>query len=168
MVNDRTITGTAAGNSEMKDANTAAAAAEGPHQAIGEKIRKAPHIGRDTGADVVGSSEVAKTLTASRGTGFRSNGTPIEGVAITRTGPRRFTPRECERLMGYPDGYTAIMYRNKPACDSPRFKALGNSIVVPILHCLGRRIARAFSTNSPPELAARPTPRMQDDRAVDP
>jgi DNA (cytosine-5)-methyltransferase 1 len=168
MVNDRTNNGTAVGNSDMKDGNNAAVAAEGSYQAISEEIRNAPQIERDTGVDVVGSSEVAGTLTASRGTGFRSNGTPIEGVAITPMGPRRFTPRECERLMGYPDGYTAITYRNKPACDTPRFHALGNSIVVPILHCLGRRIAKAFTTNSLTELAARPTPRMQDDRTVDP
>lgn len=46
---------------------------------------------------------------------------------------RRLTPTECERLMGFPDGWTAIPYRNKPAdaCpDGPRYKALGNSWAV--------------------------------------
>lgn len=40
---------------------------------------------------------------------------------------RRLTPTECERLMGVPDGFTAITYRGKPAADDPRYKALGNS-----------------------------------------
>lgn len=40
---------------------------------------------------------------------------------------RRLTPRECERLMGVPDDFTAITYRGKPAADGPRYKALGNS-----------------------------------------
>jgi DNA (cytosine-5)-methyltransferase 1 len=44
---------------------------------------------------------------------------------------RRLTPTECERLMGFPDGWTAIPYRNKPdAPDGPRYKALGNSWAV--------------------------------------
>lgn len=55
---------------------------------------------------------------------------------------RRLTPRECERLMGFPDDYTAIMYRGKPAADGPRYKALGNSMAVPCMRWLGERIAR--------------------------
>ena len=55
---------------------------------------------------------------------------------------RRLTPLECERLMGFPDGYTAIPYRSQPcASDGPRYKALGNSMVVPVMAWLGRRIA---------------------------
>lgn len=40
---------------------------------------------------------------------------------------RRLTPTECERLMDVPDGFTAIIFRGKPAADGPRYKALGNS-----------------------------------------
>jgi len=57
------------------------------------------------------------------------------GVAV-----RRLTPRECERLMGFPDDYTLIPYRGKPAADGPRYKALGNSMAVPCMHWIGRRI----------------------------
>lgn len=57
---------------------------------------------------------------------------------------RRLTPVECERLMGYPDGYTAILYRNKPAADSPRYRALGNSMAVPIVRWLCERITKAI------------------------
>ena len=56
---------------------------------------------------------------------------------------RRLTPTECERLQGFPDGYTAIPWRGKPAdqCpDGPRYKALGNSWAVPNVAWIGRRI----------------------------
>tara|TARA_R110000824_G_scaffold168715_1_gene345691 strand:- start:78 stop:569 length:492 start_codon:yes stop_codon:yes gene_type:complete len=56
---------------------------------------------------------------------------------------RRLTPRECERLMGFPDSFTKIPYRGKAAeqCpDGPRYAALGNSIAVPVLKWIGDRI----------------------------
>jgi DNA (cytosine-5)-methyltransferase 1 len=61
-----------------------------------------------------------------------------EGMAV-----RRLTPRECERLQGFPDDYTAIEYRKKPAADGPRYKALGNSMAVPVMAWIGQRIAAA-------------------------
>ena len=54
---------------------------------------------------------------------------------------RRLTPRECERLQGFPDDYTLIPYRGKPAADGPRYKALGNSMAVPVMRWIGQRIA---------------------------
>lgn len=53
---------------------------------------------------------------------------------------RRLTPRECERLQGFPDDYTLIPYRNKPAADGPRYKTLGNSMAVPCMRWIGERI----------------------------
>ena len=56
---------------------------------------------------------------------------------------RRLTPVECERLQGFPDNYTAIPWRNKPAdqCpDGPRYKSLGNSWAVPVVRWIGERI----------------------------
>lgn len=56
---------------------------------------------------------------------------------------RRLLPVECERLQGFPDDYTAIPWRKKPAdqCqDGPRYKALGNSWAVPVAAWIGRRI----------------------------
>jgi len=56
---------------------------------------------------------------------------------------RRLTPVECERLQGFPDNYTAIPWRGKPASecpDGPRYKALGNSWAVPVVRWIGRRI----------------------------
>ena len=57
---------------------------------------------------------------------------------------RRLMPLEWERLMGFPDDYTLVPYGGKPAelcADSPRYKALGNSIVIPVLRWIGERIA---------------------------
>ena len=53
---------------------------------------------------------------------------------------RRLMPIECERLQGFPDGYTDVPYRNKQAADGPRYKALGNSMAVNVMRWLGRRI----------------------------
>ena len=53
---------------------------------------------------------------------------------------RRLTPRECERLQGFPDDYTLIPYRNGTAKDGPRYKALGNSMAVPVMRWIGERI----------------------------
>lgn len=60
----------------------------------------------------------------------------------TATAVRRLTPRECERLQGFPDDYTAIEYRGKPAADGPRYKALGNSMAVPVMRWILSRIER--------------------------
>ena len=83
---------------------------------------------------------VAHTL---KGRGFNGSedgtgrGTPLVPVAMA---VRRLTPRECERLQGFPDFYTAITYRKKPAADGPRYKALGNSMAVPCMRWIGERI----------------------------
>lgn len=57
---------------------------------------------------------------------------------------RRLTPLECERLQGFPDGHTLIRWKGKPAeeCpDGPRYKAIGNSMAVPVMRWIGKRIA---------------------------
>jgi DNA (cytosine-5)-methyltransferase 1 len=54
---------------------------------------------------------------------------------------RRLTPRECDRLQGFPDDWTLVPHRGKPAADGPRYKALGNSMAVPVLRWIGERIA---------------------------
>lgn len=61
---------------------------------------------------------------------------------------RRLTPRECERLQGLPDDYTDIPYRNKEhAPDGPRYKALGNSMAVPVMRWIGERIHMVEEAN---------------------
>ena len=58
---------------------------------------------------------------------------------------RRLTPTECERLQGFPDNHTQIPWRGKPAADcpdGPRYKAIGNSMAVPVMRWIGERICR--------------------------
>ena len=62
-------------------------------------------------------------------------------VAQTAMQVRRLTPVECERLQGFPDGYTNIPWRKSPESpDGPRYKALGNSMAVPVMAWIGKRI----------------------------
>jgi DNA (cytosine-5)-methyltransferase 1 len=61
-------------------------------------------------------------------------------AALHGSAVRRLTPRECERLQGFPDDYTLIPWRNGMASDGPRYKALGNSMAVPVMAWIGRRI----------------------------
>ena len=59
---------------------------------------------------------------------------------------RRLTPRECERLQGFPDDWTKVPYRGKTAedCpDTPRYKAIGNSMAVPVMRWIGERMQLA-------------------------
>lgn len=63
------------------------------------------------------------------------------GQCVTeRHGVRRLTPRECERLQGFPDDYTQVPFRGKPMSDSARYKMLGNSMAVNVMRWIGQRI----------------------------
>lgn len=65
---------------------------------------------------------------------------------------RRLTPIECERLQGFPDNHTLIGWRGKDAdeCpDGPRYKAIGNSMAVPVMRWIGERIAAALPVEVP-------------------
>ncbi|WP_454280555.1 DNA cytosine methyltransferase [Sphingomonas sp. Marseille-Q8236] len=62
-------------------------------------------------------------------------------AALVNSAVRRLTPRECERLQGFPDDYTLVPHRGKPMADGPRYKALGNSMAVPVMRWIGERIA---------------------------
>jgi DNA (cytosine-5)-methyltransferase 1 len=63
-------------------------------------------------------------------------------AVLTQMAVRRLTPRECERLQGFPDDYTLIPYRGKLAADGPRYKALGNSMHTGTMRWLGERIKK--------------------------
>lgn len=89
-------------------------------------------------AQPIGGMEIAPTIRQGAG----PNGTANVGV-FTRYAVRRLTPRECERLQGFSDDYTLIEYRGKPAADGPRYRALGNSMAVPVVSWIGRRIEMA-------------------------
>lgn len=87
---------------------------------------KGPLIQKNVAGSIVGHQEQAI---------FAPSG---EGYAV-----RRLTPLECERLQGFPDGWTQIPFKGKSAedCpDGPRYKALGNSFAVPVVAWIGKRI----------------------------
>jgi DNA (cytosine-5)-methyltransferase 1 len=96
---------------------------------------------------VVGLEDTAGTIRSNT----RNNSHPqtecamhvMHGMAV-----RRLTPVECERLQGFPDGYTDVTYRKKPAADGPRYKALGNSMAVPVMRWIGERIAQVEAMDS--------------------
>lgn len=86
-----------------------------------------------------GDGEVTGAIPASS-SGKQVNGV-VDGYAV-----RRLTPRECERLQGFPDDWTRVPYKGKPAdeChDTPRYKAIGNSMAVPVMRWIGKRIEAA-------------------------
>jgi DNA (cytosine-5)-methyltransferase 1 len=87
--------------------------------------------GREGGSQFEGPHDTANIRAASGG----SSRSYIASSAV-----RRLTPVECERLQGFPDDYTAITMRGKPAADGPRYKALGNSMAVPVMRWIGERI----------------------------
>jgi DNA (cytosine-5)-methyltransferase 1 len=85
--------------------------------------------------ELTASTDVAGTLQRS-GEGGR-----LDDVMTPQMAVRRLTPRECERLQGFPDDYTLVEYRGKLSADGPRYKALGNSMAVPVMRWIGERIA---------------------------
>lgn len=87
------------------------------------------------------------------GNGHVTGGVPFITQPLPDYRVRRLTPRECERLQGFPDDHTRIPYRGKPAqqCpDGPRYKALGNSMAVPVMHWIGRRLQQYLNPETPP------------------
>jgi DNA (cytosine-5)-methyltransferase 1 len=68
-----------------------------------------------------------------------------EPIVMQSMAVRRLTPVECERLQGFPDTYTDIMSKGKATPDGPRYKALGNSMAVPVMAWIGKRIQQVES-----------------------
>ena len=104
-------------------------------------LRGAPeHLRSDNGPKFVAKG----TPEAGRSTRLQSQGDPVESV--TQWVVRRHTPRERERLMGFSDDFTLDPFRRgKPAADSPRCRAIGNSIVVSIVGHICERIHKAMN-----------------------
>jgi DNA (cytosine-5)-methyltransferase 1 len=110
------------------------------HGADAGDIAPTPFEMGHAGSHANGGGQVAVTARS----GAEGDGTG-RSVPITLNSMlvRRLTPRECERLQGFPDDYTAIPWRGKPASecpDGPRYKALGNSWAVPVVRWIGSRI----------------------------
>lgn len=95
---------------------------------------------------------VADSLTvgANQTTGIRAGGEVVASLGI----PRRLTPRECERLMGWEDDHTLVPYRGKPMSDAARYKMCGNGVASVVTHWIGLRIVDALAYRRGQELAA--------------
>lgn len=100
---------------------------EGPDGRSPQGLRLAEQLARQSGASVPWLSP---------------QGTPQQGSSV-----RRLTPLEAERLQGFPDGWTEVEYRGKPAADGPRYRALGNAFAVPVVRWIARRIVQEVRHN---------------------
>lgn len=92
------------------------------------------------------AEEQSPTLTSA------SSGTNLAPAVMHGVAVRRLTPIECERLQGFPDNHTLIGWRGKDAVecpDGPRYKAIGNSMAVPVMRWIGERIAAALPIDEP-------------------
>ena len=95
-----------------------------------------------------GSETMIVDIAATLSTGFGGRGVDADQICngncvIDYPKVRKLTPTECERLQGFPDNHTQIPWRGKPAADcpdSPRYKAIGNSMAVPVMRWIGRKI----------------------------
>lgn len=107
---------------------------------------------------VINGNIINKSLTSGgNGKGFIDDGSvytlltnTIHAVQLGMS-VRRLTPLECERLQGFPDDHTCIPYRNKPAADCPdtaRYKAIGNSMAVPVMQWIGKRLKQELERAS--------------------
>ncbi|ASA52857.1 Dam family site-specific DNA-(adenine-N6)-methyltransferase [Salmonella enterica] len=92
------------------------------------------------------AEEQSPTLTSA------SSGSNLVPAVMRGFQVRRLTPVECERLQGFPDNHTLISWRGKDATDcpdGPRYRAIGNSMAVPVMRWIGERIAAALPTEKP-------------------
>lgn len=104
-------------------------------------VAVAPISMRESGQGFLVKDDIAGTL---RAEGENRPSRPSNVISQTMQ-VRRLTPTECERLQGFPDGWTAIPWKKKLAddCpDGPRYKALGNSMAVNCMEWLGERIQK--------------------------
>ena len=90
---------------------------------------------------IVYANRVAPSVTASGLPYSRTGNERVECEAlVVQSKVRRLTPIEAERLQGFPDGHTDIGWKGKPTPDSHRYKAIGNSMAVPVMRWIGERI----------------------------
>lgn len=117
--------------------------------AIDENLCDTLHVGGDpsfvaieasNGEDVVGA--LCARDYKGVGSQYVSEGKVIAQQSRSSYVVRKLMPIECERLQGFPDGWTDIEFKGKPASDAARYKALGNSMAVPVMLWIGERIER--------------------------
>ena len=121
-----------------------------PVSATGNSAKSILYLTHPQKGDYTESNGIAGTVTAAYGMGgghvpFLLEDGHLALMSGKQNYIRRLTPLECERLQGFPDNYTQIYWNGKPAeqCpDSLRYKAIGNSMAVPVMRWIGERIKR--------------------------
>jgi DNA (cytosine-5)-methyltransferase 1 len=95
-----------------------------------------------------GALDVATTCTTNTRIDFET-----ETLTLVDAGVRRLTPRECERLQGFPDDFTRIMWKGRLAADAPRYRVLGNAMAVPVIRWVLERVRRFVRQSVEPSRA---------------
>ena len=112
------------------------------HNLVCVPLTTKPYADNDAQESKLVISQYGDKAGALTSEGYDASPCPDRGpTIISYPGVRRLTPLECERLMGFPDGWTDVPHNGKPASDSARYKALGNSMAVNVMRWLGERIA---------------------------
>jgi DNA (cytosine-5)-methyltransferase 1 len=110
-------------------------------------LRAGGHSESHANAVAIQAQALKEKQPKSQGFGIDDSDVSYTLTSGDRHAVRRLTPRECERLQGFPDDHTLVPYRNKPAADGPRYKALGNSMAVPVMRWIGKRIDHQLNNN---------------------
>jgi len=115
----------------------------GRHDGVMVPAQGVAYLEKQKPLDPYLGGEVTIAIDASYSKGCGGTSAAERPVVASNSTVRRLTPVECERLQGFPDNFTAIPWRKKGAedCpDGPRYKALGNSMAVPVMRWIGERI----------------------------
>ena len=110
---------------------------------VGENAKYTVYLAHPSASRYTEADNAIDTVTARYGTG--GGNTPLVVENGRQHYIRCLAPLECERLQGFPDNYTQIEWRGKPAeqCpDSLRYKAIGNSMAIPVMRWIGERIEK--------------------------
>ncbi len=95
-------------------------------------------------AEIVAFDSRQDPVSSTERFGALGSSSPQSQSIATKSQVRRLTPVECERLQGFPDNWTLVPWRNGIAPDTLRYKAIGNSMSVPVMRFIGERISREF------------------------
>jgi DNA (cytosine-5)-methyltransferase 1 len=97
--------------------------------------KKHQEAGNGFGFGLVSGADVSRTLSAR----YHKDGSEILISQGARKNPRRLTPRECAKLMGYPEGFKI------PVSDTQAYRQFGNSVVVPVVEQIAKRVVESLN-----------------------
>jgi DNA (cytosine-5)-methyltransferase 1 len=117
----------------------------------GDYIQTYTLHGADKTVSTATETDIAGSIRTKPPGGIENSSTT---VALQLFAVRRLTPRECERLQGFPDGWTDVVYRGKPAADGPRYQALGNAFAIPVVRWIARRLVAEDAASAQPGVLA--------------